>query len=981
MHAWSIAQGRLTTPYWISQIDHYYPPLYPALISLVHLLIPSWPGAAKAVSVAFSVLLLIPVYALARTMFSREVAVLAAASTVAYPMLVQTGSNAYAEPVYLFCLALSMFWGWRMIAERSGGMALLSGIGLGLAYLARPQAVAGLVSLAFALLWFWLMRRQLRSGQFVRFLVLILAGFYLFALPYELYNHRKDGVWGLRSRIAFFEKGAENDTGAERNLRERTLNRDATALLPYDLARDTSPVGFVVSHPKTYLGWLAKDFTLVARKAFLERRLVPPVVWVAILLLVAGLAWNRETRLRDAGSHLYLLFWFVPLLLLVPLSITVVDRRFIPLIICLCIWAAAGVEQIRAWCEGSARLDAFGGRLSLSGIGLWVIPLLLLQPHSFIGEMLEGKTVINRAESDWLAKNLGGAKRRIIMSPDPYQALATGNYWLLQPLDNINRVGRYLREEKPDFLLADSRFFSGLDAPADYVDQYLGPFSKPGLDLLARGSFEPAAPSAARDPKVEALYRVANSRTFVPPRVNVILISIDTLRADHMSCYGYPLGTTPSIDRIASEGVRFAKVITQAPKTAPSHMTMFTSLYPEVHGVYKPNDENVFVSLNPTWKTLPEILKAYGYHTAAFTGGGQVGRGFGFDRGFDLYKEGMGRLGEDRFNPVFDWLSKVPTQEPFFLFLHTYQVHDPYLPPAPFNAKYDPDYTGWVPSDRGELMKLARDDDKFPNTHRLFWGQEDFRGDDLDQSRITPRDARHYRALYDGGIAFTDQMLGRFFDELRKRAILGNAKTILIIVGDHGEEFREHGDFLHKRLYRETVTVPMIFDSPGALPAGREVKGQVRLLDLAPTILDLLGAPVPVQMQGVSLKDGILNGRDVFLNAYSEDNFYKRQYSIRTPEFLYYRKEFERKTELYRITADPDEVRDLLWIDHAIDKTAVTAADDAASIADACQRSIDNFHLFNNRHREIFEVGAGEGKKVGLGVEQIKRLRALGYVN
>ncbi len=982
MHAWSIAQGKLTTPYWMSQIDHCYPPLYPALIYLFHFPIPSWPDAAKAVSVTFSVLLLVPVFALARKMFSTKVALLAAALTVAYPMLVQTGSNAYSEPVYLFCLTLSMFWGWRTIAEGDSRMALLSGVGLGLAYLARPQAVAGLSSLALALLWFWLIRRQLRFAQFLKFSVLILAGFCLFALPYERYNHTKDGVWGLRFRIAFFEKGAQQDADGERNLRERTLNRDATALLTYDLARDTTPVEFVRSHSKTYLGWVERDFKLVAQRGLLEHRLIPPLVWVAILFLVAGLASSRETRRRDAGSHLYLLFWFLPLLFLVPLSVPVIDRCFIPWSVCLCVWTAVGVEGLRERCENSVTVNTFRGRLSLSWIGFWIIPLLLLHPHSFIGDMLSGKIVINKAESDWIAENLRGENRRIIMSPEPYQALYSGNYWLMQPLDNINRVGRYVREQKPDYLLADSRFFSGLDSPADYVDQYLSPFSKPGFEFLARRTFESAAPGGARHATTEAIYRIQNSRAYAPQRVNIILISIDTLRADHMSCYGYPLDTTPNIDRIASQGVRFENVITQSPKTAPSHMTMFTSLYPEIHGVYKPNDEKVFVSLSSTWKTLPEILKAHGYHTAAFTGGGQVGKGFGFERGFDLYEENMGRLQWGHFNQVFDWLSKVPAQEPFFLFLHTYQVHEPYLPPAPYNTKYDPNYTGWVPSDWGELRKLAKEeDDKYPNNHRLFWGQDQFRGDDLDQSRITERDAQHYRALYDGGIAYTDQMLGRFFDELKKRGILGDPKTVLIIVGDHGEEFREHSDFLHKRLYRETVTVPMIFYSPGAVPAGRDVKGQVRLLDLSPTILDLLGDPVPVQMQGVSLKDGILNGRDIFLSAYSEDNFYRRQYSIRTPEFLYYQREAERKTELYRISTDPDEAHELLWMDHTIDKIMADPGGYAASIADSCQRSIDNFHLFNTRHRDIFEAGAGEGKKIDLGIEQLKKLRALGYVN
>ncbi len=283
MHAWSIAQGRLTTPYWMAQMDHYYPPLYPTLIYLFHFLIPSWPDAAKTVSVFFSVLLFIPVYALARKMFYEEVALLAAALMVAYPMLVETGSNAYSEPVYLFFICLSMLWGFQMVVEKKSLRALLCGLALGIAYLARPQAVAGLPSLGLALFWFWAVKRQLRLSHFVKFLALILIGFYLFALPYDLYNYRKDGIWGLRIRIEFFKKGYQYDEDLKWYIRERTLNRDATALLTYERARDNSPLAFIRTHPKVYLGWVMKDFKLVAQNEFIRHISITPRNFISVL--------------------------------------------------------------------------------------------------------------------------------------------------------------------------------------------------------------------------------------------------------------------------------------------------------------------------------------------------------------------------------------------------------------------------------------------------------------------------------------------------------------------------------------------------------------------------------------------------------------------------------------------------------------------------------------------------------------------------
>ncbi len=977
MHAWSIAQGRLSTPYWMAGIDHYYPPLYPTLIYLFHFIVRSWTDAAKTVSVLFSGLLFIPVFLLARRMFRAEVGILACALLVAYPLLVIVGSNGYSEPVFLFLVGFSMYFGWRMISEKKSLWALLSGLTLGLAYLTRPQALAGMASLGLILIWFWMFQRQLKFGQFLRFLALALIGFYLFALPYDLYNYRKDKIWGLRFRIEFFKKGFQFDEDLEWFIRERTLNRDATTLLTFELARNNSPVEFVRNHPKIYFGWVWKDFKLILTREFQGNRITPPIVSLSILLMLIALIRGWDKSLRNPAPHFYLLLWFLPLILIVPLSISVLDRYFLPLTLCAVIWAGAGLEVARNRIGDSISIRFRHFTIPVSEMVFWIIPLLLLHPHTKVAESLFNKLKPVKGEAEWIRKSIG-QDRKIIMSSEPYQAVYSGNYWYMLPIDNINRVSRYAREQKPDYLLADNQFFSWLKAPQDYFDQYLSPFSKPGLNFVAGEKFMHKE-DKDKFYKTDALYQVDYARKYSLKPVNIILISIDTLGAKHLSCYGSQRRTSPNLDRIAREGIRFEKVISQSPKTAPSHMTMFTSLYPEIHGVHKSYDEESFFNLNPVWKTLPEILKGYGYHTAAFTGGAQVSKGFGFERGFDQWQENMHRLDWKNFDPLFKWLDQVPKSEPFFLFLHTYQVHDPYLHPKPYNRFFDSDYQGWIIDDREKLQKLTNSN-KYISIHTLFWGQKEYKGDDMDLSRISERDTEHFEALYDGGILYSDSVLGKFFNELEKKGILGGSQTLLIITADHGEEFREHGDFLHKRLYTETEAVPLIFYWPGVLPQGKVSKGQVRLLDLAPTILDLLGAPIPAQMQGVSMKDGMVSGREMVLSAYSEDSFIKRQYGLRTANLFFYQKEGESREELYLTSSDQAEKNNLLAMPNDLENFLKKSFAFSEHTIKALRKSISNFHYYCKRYKDIFEIPQTGAEKVQLNEEQIEKLRALGYI-
>jgi len=269
----------------------------------------------------------------------------------------------------------------------------------------------------------------------------------------------------------------------------------------------------------------------------------------------------------------------------------------------------------------------------------------------------------------------------------------------------------------------------------------------------------------------------------------------------------------------------------------------------------------------------------------------------------------------------------------------------------------------------------------FP-THNIFWGgtEKGVKGDQLNLDIISQRDTRHLLALYDGNIAYTDEILGKFLGDLKQRGILGEGRTMLIITSDHGEEFREHGDFLHKKLYRETMQVPLIFYWPGKLGPAKVVKGQVRLIDLAPTILDLIGLPVHLQMQGVSLKSVMESGDRAVLSAYSEDPFLRRDFALRTEFTMYYQMDNEQKKELYLEMLDAGEQTNLYTVEDDFVGTLGYILAKPGEIQSNYIKSIDNFHNYNNRYKIIFKAPQGKFEEIKLAKEQIEELRALGYI-
>jgi arylsulfatase A-like enzyme len=334
----------------------------------------------------------------------------------------------------------------------------------------------------------------------------------------------------------------------------------------------------------------------------------------------------------------------------------------------------------------------------------------------------------------------------------------------------------------------------------------------------------------------------------VPPGLedapNVILIGVDTLRADRLSSYGYAGSQTPAIDALAAGGVRYAEMTAQASWTKPSFGTIFTSLYPSSHtATGKPH------RLPQAVTTLAEVLAARGYHTGGFADNPSISAAFGFDQGFADYvylepdylfggseaasqlalyqslRRLWAMLGGNQIYPqsfyqeaatvnehALEWLAANKGTR-FFLFLHYMDPHDPYFE-HPYNG-------------RGH----ARASDQNPD----------------------PALAPTFSQLYDGEVRYLDEHLGQLFDWLRAEGLYDGA--LIVLTGDHGEEFQEHGGWWHgQTLYQEQIAVPLIVKYPGGAEAGRVVSDLARSLDIAPTILDVAGTPIPEAMMGRSLR-------------------------------------------------------------------------------------------------------------------------------
>jgi arylsulfatase A-like enzyme len=341
---------------------------------------------------------------------------------------------------------------------------------------------------------------------------------------------------------------------------------------------------------------------------------------------------------------------------------------------------------------------------------------------------------------------------------------------------------------------------------------------------------------------------------------NVILVSIDTLRADHLGSYGYPRATSPRIDAFAASSIRFENGWSSAPWTLPGHAEMLTGRHPHDIGVIHKRS-----AIPDSAPLLAEILSAGGYDTAAFVDsskGGLVGAERGFARGFRTYQHAPHRKGlafeYDAAVTVqmgLEWLrTERSRSKPFFLFLHTKSVHSVQTG-TPRPDQRTPPYD--VP--RGDRFQFLTEEQarlawnspelgegtKYLNAHN-----EAYQNGVMDP-RAFPTDQREALiGLYDASIRYTDEQFGVLLDALDAEGLL--ARTLIVLTADHGEEFLDHGRFLHEQVYRELLHVPLIVKLPDS-SGGRVVQEDVSLADIVPTVLDYLGVSPSIAFAGRSL--------------------------------------------------------------------------------------------------------------------------------
>jgi arylsulfatase A-like enzyme/tetratricopeptide (TPR) repeat protein len=397
-------------------------------------------------------------------------------------------------------------------------------------------------------------------------------------------------------------------------------------------------------------------------------------------------------------------------------------------------------------------------------------------------------------------------------------------------------------------------------------------------------------------------------------RLNVLLVTLDTTRADHIGCYGYSRARTPRLDRLAKEGARFSQASSPAPITFTAHTSLFTGLYPFAHGARGNGD----FYLADRFPTLATVLHQAGYRTAAFVSAFVLDHRYGLARGFDGYDDRMDavadahvvdveaeRRGDHTVAALSAWLDAQGAGPgvPFFAWLHLYDPHTPYDPPSPFKESFAD-------------------------------------------------------APYDGEIAFADSLVGSVLDSLGRLGLLG--RTLVVVVGDHGESLGDHGEETHSMfVYESAIHVPLIVWKPGLVPAGAVVAGPVRLTDVAPTILDLLGRPGLASAAARSLVEDMRGRRVTPPPVYAETlapEFMMNWAPLRSVRDERWKLIEAPRPELYDLEKDPGE---------------------RVNLADAQPQTVRALTAVLAR---VAGTARGEMSRAEVDAETRDRLAALGYI-
>ncbi|MBT8453585.1 MAG: sulfatase-like hydrolase/transferase [Deltaproteobacteria bacterium] len=433
--------------------------------------------------------------------------------------------------------------------------------------------------------------------------------------------------------------------------------------------------------------------------------------------------------------------------------------------------------------------------------------------------------------------------------------------------------------------------------------------------VVLAGCSRPKAPELVSDspPELNAVESKSPS---------ILVITVDTLRADRLGCYGFAAAQTPNIDRLSREGVRVHHAVAPAPITMPSHTSIFTGLDPPAHGV---RDNGTF-PVPQEIETLAERLKSAGYQTQAFVSAEVLHSRYGLDQGFDGYDDELRkearptdfdrqeRTGDETMDRALQWLSERPSKaEPFFVWVHLFDPHQPYRPPASVQG---------APT------------------------------------------------LYDGEIAFADQQIGRLIEAFEREGVLD--ETIVVFTSDHGESLGEHGEETHAVfIYESTIRVPLLVRYPPKLPAGKVYAESVRIVDIMPTVLGLAELAQP-DVQGIDLSKALASDKPPpALPQYSESLYPELAFGmaplrgVRQKNWTYIRAP---RAELYDRASDPGETRNLLDLPKG-----------APGAADAKQRAGELDRLLGT----LIEDGRRFGfvaQPQALDDDTVEMLQALGYM-
>jgi arylsulfatase A-like enzyme len=428
---------------------------------------------------------------------------------------------------------------------------------------------------------------------------------------------------------------------------------------------------------------------------------------------------------------------------------------------------------------------------------------------------------------------------------------------------------------------------------------------------------------------------LADGGSLPASRPNIVLVTLDTVRADQLGVYGHPFVKTPALDRLAGQGARFDLHLIQEPQTNPSHASMFTGMYPPASGV----KVHMVDKLPDSLETLATLFSAAGYATAGLYSWMSFDNQYcGFERGFQLYQNVAGDMPGALNHPALrraaaefrvaeeylfvprqasrmagvqqdmEWRNKgradvttdaaiaqlqVLAGQPFFLWVHYFDPHYPYLPPAPFDGQYDPGYSG-----------------------NLDFGIDTIEAIEQGKLQPTADDVRRLMSLYQGEISFLDSHLGRLFDSLDALGLAD--RTLLAVTADHGESFGEHAtfkentDYFHPHdLYNTEQRTPLLLRWPGQIKAGSVVQAPSQAIDLFPTLLSAAGIRTPDQNQGqslLSLLDGSDSGTRRAAYASMPDLVFT---SLTAPGWKLIQNNASSTIELYDLRSDPQETRDV----------------------------------------------------------------------